>query len=154
MDFLGSLVDFNALGFIWLVIAVFFLLIEIGNPGFFFFIAFAFGCIAAAPVAFLGYPVWIQCLTTLFFSGGSFLVLRKFFVGHIPSMHKMRTNVVALIGKRGIVVRDFSFDEVGLVKIGGEIWSAQGQLKTSFSVGDLVEVVAIEGNRVLVREVK
>ena len=61
---------------------------------------------------------------------------------HIP------TNTHALLGKRAVVVNEISPIQNGMVKIGGESWAASSEF--TCSVGSVVKVLRIEGNRVIV----
>lgn len=142
--------NFQYLGYLWLIISVFFLFAEITTPGLFFFIAFAIGSLFAAILAFLNFSFVSQCLIGLGVSLFSFWILRYFFA--VRSQAKViKTNVAALIGKNGIVVKTIEPSVFGQVKIEGEIWAAESVDSRSLNKGTSVKVERIVGNRLLVK---
>src|ERR1700722_9201500 len=105
----------------WLIIAFFFLIMEMGSPGLFFFIAFFCGGLIAASVSMLTSSVIIQTICFLSGTGVASLFLRYCVVPRIgKDRHHERTNVYALKGKQGFVVKNISFEYPGLVRINGE----------------------------------
>jgi membrane protein implicated in regulation of membrane protease activity len=138
----------------WLVIAFFFLIMEMGSPGLFFFIAFFFGGLFAASISFLTPSTSIQTVCFLSGTGVASLVLRYWIVPLIgKDRHHERTNVYALKGKQGFVVKNISFEHPGLVRINGEIWAAKIARDQSAFAGDLIEVVDVRGAHVVVKKV-
>ena len=62
------------------------------------------------------------------------------------------TNVNSLIGKKAIVIQDIdNLKSTGQVKIGGEIWSAQSESNDIISKDTEVEIVKIDGVKLIVR---
>ncbi len=138
------------LGYFWLIIAVILLFAEVATPGLFFFIAFAIGSCIAAILAFLEYHLVIQCLVGLVTSLVAFSLLRHYFA--IKGRHKfIRTNIEAMVGKSGIVIKEIGPYRVGLVKIEGEVWSAQVEGEQVLEKGKVVQVVDVKGNRLIVK---
>jgi membrane protein implicated in regulation of membrane protease activity len=64
----------------------------------------------------------------------------------------LRTGAAALVGKRAVVVEGIANDEdVGRVRIDGEVWTARSfDDGAMIDTGEVVEVVAIRGATVLV----
>ncbi len=63
----------------------------------------------------------------------------------------MRTGVESIIGRVG-TVRE-ALEPAGTVQLGGELWSAQVvEGEGRLPVGERVEVMRLEGNRLLVRK--
>lgn len=138
------------LGYVWLIISVIFLFAEITTPGLFFFIAFAIGSLIAAILAFLDFSFVLQCLVGLGVSLFSFWLLRHFFA--VRSQGKViKTNVEALVGKNGIVVKAIEPNAFGQVKVEGEIWAAESVDARSLNKGTTVKVERVVGNRLLVK---
>ena len=138
------------LGYFWLILAIIFLFIEIGTPGLFFFIAFAIGCGFASILAFTGFSFVAQCVSGLAVSIVSFFVLRHYFSVKTKG-GEVETNVDALVGKKGVVVKTINPHEVGYVKVGGEIWPAQNVDNLILQKGTVVRVVKVQGNRLVVK---
>jgi membrane protein implicated in regulation of membrane protease activity len=97
-------------------------------------------------------PVWIQILC--FVVVGLLLVIatrpfcKKFLDGK-----REKTNVDSLIGKICIVTEEISnINEVGEVRVGGLCWSARAEdANRIISVGEQVEIVSIQGVKVIVK---
>ncbi|MDO9578658.1 MAG: NfeD family protein, partial [Candidatus Cloacimonadales bacterium] len=62
------------------------------------------------------------------------------------------TNVDALKGKQGIVVKEIPVDGRGYVKVGGEEWSAISSKNEKIKIGKKVIIQKIEGNKLIVAE--
>jgi membrane protein implicated in regulation of membrane protease activity len=133
----------------WLMLSLLFLFVELSNPGFFFFLAFALGCLPAAGTLYFDFSFYVQAAAFLFFSVVSFFMLRRYFARAAKS--HVRTNSDALIGLTGIVIHGIESHTPGRVKIRGEEWPAQPLDGTSIAQGSVVEVCSIRGNRVMVR---
>ncbi len=131
--------------------ALFFLVLEMGSPGLFYFLSFFFGALAAAAASLVNTSLILLAGIFSGVSSFSFFIL-KYWVKK-QSRHVRKTNVAALIGKRGIVMQTISATKPGAVKVGGEVWSArchQGVIKE----GAAVEVQQITGAYLVVVEVK
>jgi membrane protein implicated in regulation of membrane protease activity len=135
---------------VWAVVAVLLAVGEIFTPGLFFLGPIAVAAVAAMLTAVLGGPVWAQILA---FGLGSFAavgVLRPIARAHLKMPFAIRTGAAALEGAKAIVLQRVD-GRGGLVKIGGEEWSARSYMSDeAFDVGDEVEVVQIEGATALV----
>jgi membrane protein implicated in regulation of membrane protease activity len=150
---MNEILYFNSqyLGYLWLIISVIFLLAEVTTPGLFFFIAFAMGSLVAAILAFLEFSFVAQCLIGLGVSLFAFWILRHFFAARSHGK-AIKTNVEALVGKNGLVVKNIEPTVFGQVKIEGEIWAAESLDGKSLRKGTLVRVEKVVGNRLLVKE--
>lgn len=144
----------GSMNYFWLVVAIFFLVLEMGSPGLFFFLSFFFGGLAAA-VSTLWIPSVIA-QTAVFFIGTviSLMALRYFIVPLVgKDRPHERTNVYALQGKRGFVVTHIGEKQSGMVKINGTTWAARCVHGDVISVGDEVEVVDVRGTHVIVKKI-
>ena len=96
-------------------------------------------------------------MTVFIISSVILIFATKPFVKKFVNQETFATNIVSIVGKKGIVIQDV--DNIkGHVKIGGEIWSAQceindGNITASIPVGSEVEVTKIEGVKVIVKPV-
>jgi membrane protein implicated in regulation of membrane protease activity len=138
----------------WLLVGILFLFAEVSTPGLFFFVAFAIGSFAAALLFFIGFSFVTQCLIGLVVSVISFLIIRillKKYNFSDVTYGDSRTNINALIGKPGILVSAIKEGSYGRVKVRGEEWSAQSGGRGEISKGEKVEVVAIKGNKLVVK---
>lgn len=137
---------------IWMVIGIACVIIEIFDPAF-FFLSFGIGGILTALLALVPAVrdnVILQVILFAIFSFIAFLFMRK--LGKKVLTHAdTETNVNALIGKSGFVVKDIPAEGKGYVKIGGEEWSAVECTGNAVLKGNKVEVTGIDGNKVVVR---
>ena len=63
----------------------------------------------------------------------------------------VKTNVYSIIGKTGIVTNEInSIENLGQVKIDGEIWSAIGENNSAIAEGTEVEIKEIKGVKAVV----
>ncbi|MCF7800085.1 NfeD family protein [Candidatus Babeliales bacterium] len=137
-------------GYFWLVLAIIFLLAEIGTPGLFVFINFSIGAFCAGILAFFGFSLKIQCIIGLVVSIISFLIFRHFFANKFKD--KIETNVDALIGKHAVVIKKIEPNIAGLVRIDNETWPARSKDNKIFSERTIVKIVEIKGNHVIVKD--
>lgn len=139
--------------FFWLIVSIFFLLLEMGSPGLFFFLSFFFGAIASAACAGFTDSMVLQSVVFLIGSVLSFLVLH-FWVKKCfsKSNHHEQTNASALRGKHAKVLKTIPANiGVGVVKVGGDTWSARSVDQQEILVGVIVEIVEVKGSCLVVR---
>lgn len=137
---------------IWMIIGIFFIIIEIFDPAF-FFISFGIGAILTGLfclIPMIGGKIVIQILLFCIISFVSFLLMRK--LGKKVLAHPGgETNVFALKGKIGTVTTSILSEGKGYVKVGGEEWSAVEVEGKAIEVNAKVVVEGIEGNKIIVR---
>ena len=139
---------------VWLVILVACLVIEILTLGL-TTIWFAIGALAATIGALCGLPLWAQ---NTIFVVVSFVFL--FFTRPIAVKYfnkdRIRTNAEGLIGKVGIVISEIdNLQGIGQITVGGQEWSARStDDAVTFPVGVVVEIAAIQGVKLMVKERK
>lgn len=144
------IVGSNYIVYFWLIIALLFLLAELFTPGLFFFVVFAIGCLVAALFSFLGYFLTTQCLIAVGVSIASFFFLRYFFAVKFKGVDRDLTNVDALYGCKGVVIKEIRPEESGRVKIKGEVWPVKTDGDQILVKGVVVKVVRAEGNHLIV----
>jgi membrane protein implicated in regulation of membrane protease activity len=136
---------------VWIVIAVALAAGEMLSSGFVLG-AIALAAVLPALVAAFGLGLAVQL--TVFTAGtlASLVLLRPLAKRHLETPHAIRTGTAALVGARAVVVERVD-DAGGLVRIGGEVWSAraffEGQV---LEPGARVEVGKIDGATALVYE--
>jgi membrane protein implicated in regulation of membrane protease activity len=136
---------------VWLIVALGLAIGEVFTPGLFFLgpvaLAAAAGAVAAALSGTLAALIVFVVCSVL-----SLAVLRPIARRHLHMPAIARTGTAALPGRKGVVVR--RVDALGgLVRIGGEEWTARPFLAGEvFEAGAEVEIVQIEGATALVME--
>jgi len=136
----------------WSIAAVLLAIGEILTPGLFFLGPVALAAVAGAIASLFGAPLWLQLIV---FGAASFAavgVLRPIARRHLKMPHAIRTGSAALVGAQAVVLKRVDADG-GLVRIGGEEWSARAFVPDQvLEPGMRVEVAEISGATALVYE--
>ncbi|MBQ9458239.1 MAG: NfeD family protein [Bacilli bacterium] len=139
---------------IWLSAFVIFLIIEaIGTD--LVTIWFALGALIATIVSFIpNVPWWVEVIVFLVISVATLFALRpltrKYMRGKI-----VQSNADSLVGRRGMLLEDIGPFQRGTVQIGDVKWTALGiEDDSKIEAGQVVEIVAISGNKLIVRPVE
>ncbi len=135
------------------MIGIGFVIIEIIDP-FFFFLSLGIGAIVTGlfsmfPLISASIPIQIALFAV--FSFIAFLFMRKLGKKVLKNPGS-ETNVYALKGKTGFITREIPADGKGYVKIGGEEWSAVEENRQAVAMNAKIEVVGIDGNKVIVKQ--
>ena len=141
----------DAMVYIWLSIAVCFLIFEVGHPGLFFFLSFSCGAVCAAAFSYIELGLTWQIIGFLTSAACSLLIMRALFRERVQS--GPQTNVYALQGKQALVISAISAHGVGRVKVGGEEWSAESLHDEAYAVGTRVTIIRVQGARLIVERV-
>ena len=106
------------------------------------------GAILALVFAALNFSLWTQLLA--FFVSGLGILLRVAFREKLFKNNVVATNADSLIGKNGVVIEAIdNIKGVGAVKINGAVWSARIENGNNAELGAVVEVVSIEGVKLI-----
>ena len=139
----------------WLIGAIIFAALEIFIPGF-VIIWFSVGCLAGALAAKLdagtNWSLFIFAVTSVSLATLSHFIFKKFIFPR--QAEAIKTNVDAMIGREAIVLQPLENEhKTGLVKIGGESWSALADKNEYYplELDAIVEIVRIEGVKVFVK---
>ena len=123
---------------------------EMLTPGLFFLGPVAVAAVTAALAAVFGAAVWLQLVVFGAGAAASLAILRPIAKAHLHLPPALRTGTAALEGAHATVLERVDAD-CGLVRIGGETWTARpyspGEV---FEAGVQVEVAKIEGATALV----
>jgi len=133
----------------WLVLALIFTLIETATTTFFIF-WFGIGAAAAALAAYLGAHFVVQMLVFLAVSLVFVAYTRPF--ARRVQRSRVKTNVDAMVGRSGIALdRLDGRGGTGLVKVGGETWTAVAAEDAPVEKGQRVTVLGVDGVKLIVR---
>lgn len=137
---------------IWMAAGILLAVIEIIVPGF-FILPFTLGAIAAGMLAYAGHGTVVQWTAFGAVSGALLplaLVITKRIMKKIPP--PVGSN--RMIGMRGpVTIAVDNRKNKGHVRLGGELWRAESEQGGDIPVGIVVEVTAVKGIRVVVREI-
>ncbi|MBR0491771.1 MAG: NfeD family protein [Clostridia bacterium] len=137
----------------WLIIAGIFFIAEIFTTGFLVF-WFGIGGIVSMITSFFIPDLVIQ--TVIFIIVSVILIFAtKPLVNRFLKTDSVNTNAFSIIGKHGIVIKDFdSIQGKGQIKVGHEVWSAEELNDKKLEKGAEVVVVKIDGVKAIVSAVK
>src|SRR5262249_38642353 len=135
---------------IWAILAVALAVGEILTPGLFILGPVALAAVAALVVAAVGLGAVAQLIVFIAGALASLALLRPLAPQHLHTPSAIRAGSAALVGAKATVLQRVD-DSGGLVRIGGEDWTARpfmdGQV---FEPGAKVEVAEIKGATALV----
>lgn len=135
----------------WAVLIVLFTVVEALTLGL-TSIWFAVGSLAALITASLGFGLPVQIVVFVIVAV-ILVVYTRPIAKKVLKIGHNKTNIDALIGERGYVVKSIEAKSLGQVKLKGQIWTAKGPGHEAFEVDDEVEVLAIEGVKLIVKKV-
>lgn len=133
----------------WLIAAGIFFIIEIATVGFLIF-WLGIGALFAMIASFFTSNIVAQ--TIVFVTTSAILIpLTKPLADKFSSKETIPTNTYSLINKHGIVLLDINpIEGTGLVKVNGETWSAKSKNEEIISKDTEIEVLAIDGVKLIV----
>ena len=139
----------DIMDWIWLVLLVFFSILEACTPQL-VSIWFAAGSLIALIAALLNAPIWLQIL--LFVLSSLILVLctRPLYRKYLAPK-QVRTNIDALPGMIAPVTAEIdNLHETGSVKVKGLTWSARSADGRTIPAGSQVRIAAVDGVKLIV----
>lgn len=139
---------------IWLSLFVIMLVVEALGPEL-VSIWFSVGALIALILSFIpGVPWWVEFIVFLAISIATLFALRPIFKKYLKH-NLFRSNVDSIVGKKGLVSEEISPLSPGTCKIGDVTWTAICVDDTAtISKEETVEVVAVSGNKLIVKKVE
>lgn len=139
--------------YVWLGVFILSIIIEFLTPE---LVSIWFGLSAIVSLilsAIPGIPYYVTIIIFTVLSLGLLLLVRPL-AKKLLLRQEVKSNVDEMIGKKAVVIKKISELERGEVKINGVVWTAQlsSNSKESIEVEKIVCILAIEGNRLIVRE--
>ena len=132
---------------VWLALAIIFVVIEIYAPGF-IFACFVIGAIGAGITALLTDAYIVQIIVFAVVSV-ILIPLTRPLAAKITKPSPVLSNVDGLVGKVGYVKNEVT-DTAGQIIIEDQVWQARS--KTPITVNKKVRIVGVEGARLNVEE--
>ncbi len=134
----------------WAAMALIFLIAELFTTGF-FLVCFGIGAAAAAVLAYLGVDPFIQVVAFIAVSGVAVLLTRPL----TRRLNEQQKNFVGsdrVLEKRAIVLTEINPPlGAGMVRVDAEEWRATSEDGRIIAKDEIVEVLRIEGTRLVVR---
>jgi membrane protein implicated in regulation of membrane protease activity len=136
---------------LWILVALITLGIEIATVGSLISIWFTIGALAAYVGQLIGLNFEFQILLFILGSLVSFALVRPLAAKYL-SAKQQATNADRYIGRVFTVVEAISEEQWGAIKIQGVRWSCREVKGKPVAVGESVEVVALEGAKLVVKK--
>jgi membrane protein implicated in regulation of membrane protease activity len=137
---------------LWVIILVGTLIVEVVTFGNLISVWFSIGALAAYFAFLMGFSFPVQLTVFIVISILSLLAVRplaaNYFRGNIVA-----TNADRIIGQHTTLVKAVKSNEWGEVNVYGTVWSVAELNNRMLDAGTIVEVVAIEGAKLIVKKV-
>lgn len=139
-------------GWMWIAVIVLAIVVEVLTDQL-VSIWFVPGAIVATILDFAGVDIVWQIMVFLVLSAVG-IFLAKIFLTKLRKKGDTRTNIDAIIGERCVVTeRIDNYAGCGQARVGGRIWSARGAHENDvFEVGEVLDIVAIEGVKLICKK--
>jgi len=137
---------------LWIIIFVGSLTIEVITFGNLISIWFAAGALIAYFAYLLQWPFIVQFIIFLVVSVAALLAVRPLAASYFRG-NLVATNADRIVGQQTILVKDISTNEWGEVNMHGIRWSAMEVNNKPLASGTAVEIIAIEGVKLIVKQI-
>lgn len=150
-DIMEMLKSFDTMYLIWAAAIIVFGVLEAVTVGL-VSIWFVIGAVAGLIAAVCGAPVYLQVAIFIVVSVLALVITRPLVKKHVtPKI--VATNADRVIGKKGTVKETVDNSKgVGLISVGGQVWSARSSDEGIIESGEKVEVISIEGAKVIIKK--
>lgn len=138
---------------VWLIVCLGMLVLEVITVGNLVSLWFSFGALAALGTTFLTDSVAVQLAVFAIVSVAALIMIRPM-TKNLLRGNVVSTNADRLIGRQFILNESINQDSWGKIKVHGEEWSATTADQSSISAQTRVEVIAIEGVKLIVKSVE
>jgi len=129
------------LAYIWLIVGILLLIIEIFTADF-LFATIGISCLIASIPAFMGFNIIAQAVTFAIVATVIFITVRPFAIKVIQGKnHAKELGLNTLVNKKGIVEEEIvNSEDKGRVKIDGDLWKAYSENDENIEKGAHVVV--------------
>ena len=139
------------MSYIWLAGVVVFAIMEAATISI-NFVWFAFGSLSAMIAAMCGAQLWLQLVVFVAVTGFALYFTKPLVKKYLQGKYQP-TNADRIIGCEGIVLETVNNTEnVGQIRVNGQIWSAKSQDNSIIAQGEMVKVISITGVKALVNK--
>ena len=145
---------------IWLGIMIIMVIVECMGPAL-VSIWFAAGALVSLVLSLFSLipgvtiPWWVQVIVFVVVSAITLIALRPLSLKYSKKNNVISSNVDSLVGKRGLLEEEIKPFEPGVCRLNDVLWTAiSTNGKETIAAKSIVEVVAIQGNKLLVRKVE
>lgn len=136
----------------WLIVMIAMIAVELVTLGNLVSIWFAIGALFALVTAFITENLLIQTIVFAIVSVLSLILVRPM-VNRTLRGRMISTNADSIIGRKFELTDEITFDSWGMIMVDGSPWSAVSYDHKPIVRGVLVEVVAIAGVKLVVKQI-
>lgn len=140
------------LDWLWIIVFLSAILVEVVTLGQLVSIWFAVGAAGALLVQWMGGEFVLQMFTFIGVSVLAMLAVRPLAAAYLRG-NVVSTNVDRFIGQQVHLIKGISEGSWGEIKFNGLIYAAISVDNRAIETGELVEIVAIEGAKLIVRKI-
>lgn len=115
---------------------------------------FAVGAIVPLILAVCDVAWEIQLIVFIVLSAALIFSLRKITLKWLFKNKDSKTNMDLIIGKKVRMISRTDFETTGSVKINDVVWSVVSEGQETIEQGEMVEIIAVSGNKLKVKPVK
>lgn len=137
---------------IWAIVIVLMIVFELATLGNLVSVWFAIGALASLLVSLVTQNITIQIVVFAIVSVVSLVLVRPITYKVLKGT-EIATNSDRLIGKQMILNTEITQENWGLIEVNGIEWSATTEDHSQIDAGSLVEVLAIEGVKLIVKKI-
>lgn len=137
--------------YLWIAILIFSIIVEVATATALVSVWFIAGAIGAIIALLLNASFLIQVIVFISISLLFLIIFRPIALRHVKS-NFVPTNADRVIGRQTELLKDITSNKWGEVKIDGVIWNATTIDSSPINKGNLVEVLAIEGSKLIVKK--
>lgn len=133
--------------FLWFGLCFFFLILEMGHPGLFYFLSFSCGSLAALLMSMLACSLYTQMAWFLITTLAALLCVHLFVKQKMRQLQSAmhRSNVDALIGQKVIVYQSSHDQKVWYAQIEGQVWVVKSVRPDQLQEGREMVIVQVKG---------
>lgn len=142
--------DSDQMIWIWLAVCIFCIIIETQTANL-VSIYFGLGAFVSLFLAILGIGFWYELVVFVIVATGTLLFTRPIALKYMK-VNEIRTNVDSMIGKVALVTKAILPNDRGEAKVNGNYWIAVSSDNTTIEADALVDILAIDGAKLIVRE--
>ncbi|MCM1306376.1 MAG: NfeD family protein [Bacteroides sp.] len=137
---------------IWLAVTIIAIVVELITPEL-VSIWFAVGGIIGIIFSFIpGLPWWGEVIIFAIVSMALLFAVRPVVKKYFGNK-RVATNTDRIIGKEVRMLSRADFDNLGSAKIGDVVWSVKSENETPLLADEIVQIVAVDGNKLIARHV-
>ncbi|MFI3329705.1 MAG: NfeD family protein [bacterium] len=115
-------------------------------------IYFSFGALISMICAIIGITFWPQLWIFVIVTAITLFATRPLFLKYIKT-NEVKTNTESLIGKRFKLLKAVENDTLGEVNVAGVFWNVATNDNSTIEVNSTVEVLALEGSKLIVKKI-